>query len=191
MNLEEMRKKLSQELSYVRYQHVLNVEETAIKLAEHYGAPVKKARTAALLHDCAKPLSRKHLLRILEGFDIVVDDTEKSLTPVLHAPVGAIMAEEEYGVDDPDILRAIRYHTIGTPDMRLLDKIIYLADYIEPGRVCSGIDQVRKLAFANIDKAIIKASSNSLVYEIGRDNLIHLNTVKMRNALLERVKKDD
>ncbi|AZR73205.1 hypothetical protein BBF96_07285 [Anoxybacter fermentans] len=186
MDYAIIRQRLKQMLDYNRYQHTLGVEETAVKLAEHYGASVEQARLAGLLHDCAKCLSKFNLLRRLEGSDIVVDEMEKEVEPLLHGPVGAIIAREDFGIQDPAVLRAIRYHTTGAPDMTLLDKIIYLADYIEPGRDCPGIEEVRKLAFVNLDQAIILACGRTIIYEINRNNRIHLRTVEMRNALLRR-----
>ncbi len=190
-SFDQMCKRLKEMIDLQRYQHTLGVIDTALRLAEHYRVSVEKAKIAALLHDCAKGLSKYHLLRRLKGSDIVVDDVELSLEPLMHGPVGAIIAREEFGIIDDEILRAIRYHTTGSVEMTLLDKIIFIADYIEPNRQCPGIDEVRQMAFIDLDQAIILAAGRTIIYEINRHNPIHLRTVQMRNALLERVKRND
>ncbi|MCK4260452.1 MAG: bis(5'-nucleosyl)-tetraphosphatase (symmetrical) YqeK [Halanaerobiales bacterium] len=182
--------KLQQMLDSSRYQHTLGVVKVAIQLAEHYGVSTQQARLAALLHDSAKCLSKLNLLHRLESSDILVDDMEREVEALLHGPVGAVVAKEDFGIEDEAILRAIRYHTTGTPDMTLLDKIIFLADYIEPNRDCPGIEEVREVAFIDLDQAIIMATERTIIYEINRNNLIHLRTVETRNALIERVKND-
>lgn len=186
MNVEMIRQRLSQMIDANRYQHTLGVEETAVVLAKRYGASEEQARLAALLHDCAKGLSRFHLLKRLETSDIVVDDMERSIEPLLHGPVGAIIAQEDFGVTDEAILQAIRFHTTGSPDMTLLDKIIFLADYIEPNRVCPGIEEVRAKAQEDLDQAVVLAAGRTIIYEISRNNLVHLRTLETRNALLRK-----
>lgn len=191
MDYSQIYQKLKNSLDPPRFTHTLGVEEMAIRLAEKYGANIEQARIAALLHDCAKPLSRFHLLRRLRSSDIVVDETEESIEALLHAPVGAIIANEDFGITDQTILSAIRHHTIGSPEMNLLDKIIFLADYIEPARDCPGIDQVREKAFQDLDQALVLASGRTIIYEIKRNNQIHLNTVKMRNSLIRKGEQDE
>lgn len=186
MHEGEICAKLKQMLDPKRYQHTLGVVEMATRLAEHYGVSVEKARLAALLHDCAKGLTSFHLLRRLEGSDIVVDDMERMIPPILHGPVGAVMAKEDFGVTDPEILQAIRFHTTGAPNMTLLDKVIFLADYIEPNRTCSGVEELREQAFIDLDQAVATAAGRTIIYEVGRGNLIHLRTVATRNALLRK-----
>lgn len=190
MDFEQIHEQLRQMIDSKRYQHTLGVEETAVRLAEYYHVPEKKARQAALLHDCGKGLSKYHLLQRLEGSDIVVDDMEREVDALLHAPVGAIIAKEEFGIEDPEVLQAIRFHTTGSEKMSQLDKIIFLADYIEPGRSCPGIDEVRELAYVDLDQAIILAAGRTIVYEINRNNPIHLRTVKTRNTLLRKGERD-
>lgn len=190
MDYAKIRDQLQHMLNPNRFQHTLGVEETAVQLAAHYQIAEEKARLAALLHDCGKGLSKYHLLQRLAGSDIVVDDMEREMTPLLHAPVGAIIAREEFGIDDREVLQAIRFHTTGSDQMSQLDKVIFLADYIEPGRTCPGIDEVRRLAYVDLDQAIILAAGRTIVYEISRNNPIHLRTVETRNALLRKGEKD-
>ncbi|HAN10007.1 MAG TPA: hypothetical protein DCP90_05255 [Clostridiales bacterium] len=135
-----------------RFTHTLGVVETAEKLAKMYGADVEKARVAALLHDCAKfykyeDFARKHDIKL--DYDIL-----KHLK-VIHSFLGVFVAKIEYGIEDEEILGAIKYHTTGKPDMTVLEKIVYLADAIEPGREEYGyLEEGRKLACEDLDKAV-------------------------------------
>ena len=131
-----MYERLHRELSAHRMDHTAYVAETAIALAARFGADAKKARLAALLHDCAKHLSVGELLPYA--------DTEPPVVPILHAYAGADYAKTVYGVEDEEVLRAIRLHTTGDAGMTLLDKIIYLADMIEPSRDFPGVEEIRQ-----------------------------------------------
>lgn len=145
MEREQALIKVKNQLTEHRYQHTLGVMETAIKLAELYGADVKKAELAAIFHDYAKfrPKDEMRQIILTEGFPADLIDYNGELW---HAPVGAFLVEKEAGVSDPDVLNAIRWHTSGRPGMTILEKVIYLADYIEPGRHFPGVDEVRALA---------------------------------------------
>jgi predicted HD superfamily hydrolase involved in NAD metabolism len=107
----------------------------------------------------------------------------------LHAPVGAVIAHRDYGVDDPEVLAAIRWHTTGGPEMSLLDEIVFLADYIEPGRTFPGVDRLRALAAASLPEALLAAYDQTLGYLIAGGGLIHPATMEGRNALLMKLKK--
>ncbi len=143
-NLDEMQKKMKLLQDKKRYEHTLGVMYTSASLAMRYEEDLEKALVAGLLHDCAK------------GFS----------TNLTHGPIGAKMAEEDFGVNDPYITDAICFHTTGRPNMTLLDKIIYVADYIEPNRdKAPNLANLRKLAFENIDeclKLILKDTLNYL-----------------------------
>lgn len=179
-----LRTKLGQWLNEKRYFHSLGVEETARALAREYGINEEQAGLAGLLHDWGRGLENHLLLKKAREFDIVVEGIEEKALYLLHGPVGARMVEVELGIKDPDILQAISLHTTGSGEMTLLDKIIYLADYIEPGRVFPGVDRIRKMAFANLDKALLMATDNTLFYLIKKKALIHQNTIELRNTLL-------
>lgn len=123
-------------LSYLkpkRMPHVLGTEQEAVRLAERYGADVTKARIAALLHDCTKKLDMDEQLALCKKYHIPLDELEQKALKLLHSKTGAAIARDVFAVDD-DVYNAIMYHTTGKPDMTLLEKIIYLADYIEPTR---------------------------------------------------------
>lgn len=177
----EVQRRLSPE----RFRHVLGVVGTSLELAGRYGVDPEKARIAALLHDVAKEYSRERLLKAALDFGIVLSELELRATALIHAPVGAEMARREFGVDDPDILAAIRYHTTGRAGMSPLEKVVFLADYIEPGRSFPGVDEVRNAALASLDEAVLLALDQSLVYLITRGRLIHPDALAARNELLQ------
>lgn len=160
-----IRKKLKKKLDPYRYEHTLSVSYTAMALAMRYGCDLEKAELAGLLHDCARQFDNQTIYeKCLEKGIPVTADEEKNKV-LLHAKYGSYMAEHKYQIADPEILSAIRYHTTGKPDMSLLEKIIYIADYIEPRRnKADNLDTMRKLAFVNIDRALTEIMQGILVY---------------------------
>lgn len=168
--IEEMRLKLVKELDESRYQHTLGVMYTAAAMAMRYGEDVEKALIAGLLHDCAKCIPGTMKISLCEQNGIEISDIERQNTGLLHAKLGAYVARAEYGVEDKDILMSIKSHTTGRPDMSLLEKIIYIADFMEPGRKeLPNMADVRKLAFEDIDKCLFRILKDSLVYLKSRD----------------------
>lgn len=166
-----------------RFKHSIRVKDTAIKLAEIYGVDRKKAETAALFHDCAKIRDSKVLMEKANEFGVELDEYMMESHELIHAPLGAKMAEKLYGVSDRDVLDAIAYHTTGAEDMNILEKIIYMSDYIEPMRNFPGVEEVREMAFKDIDRALFMAFNNTIVFLIKENKLIQLNTVIARNKL--------
>lgn len=166
-----------------RYIHTLGVMETAIQLAEKYGCDVKKAETSAIFHDYAKfrPLGEMKKIIIEQHFDPRLLQFNPELW---HAPVGAYLVEKEVGIADSDILNAIRYHTSGKAGMSLLDKIIYIADYIEPGRKFPGVDEARELAQKNLDEALIYSVRNTIQFLLNRNQSVYPDTFEFYNDLL-------
>lgn len=148
-----------------RYEHTLGVAFTAASLAMRYGADVKQAQLAGLLHDCAKCMTNEERLSICKKNKLEVTPVEKANPFLLHAKVGAFLAKEKYGIQDEEILSAVRFHTTGRPNMTLLEKIVFTADYIEPSRkTAPNLDEVRTLAFQNLDMALCKILSDTLDY---------------------------
>lgn len=144
-------------LSPERYLHTLGVEECAVKLACRYGVDVEKARIAALLHDCARGLTLEDVRALL--------GVEAGEMALLHAPAGALLARDRYGISDPEILSAIRWHTTGRAHMTPLDKVIYLADFIEPHRKpYDGLELLREAAGMDLDRAVCLAARGALDY---------------------------
>lgn len=165
IELKKISKAMEKTLDAKRYEHTLGVEYTAAALAMRHGASVKDARLAGLLHDCAKCLSDAKRLSICEKNNIAMTEYERRNPSLLHAKVGAFLAMEEYGVTDSDVIRAIENHTTGRADMSLLEKIIFIADYIEPNRDrAPHLDEIRQLAFVDLDKALIRILEDTLAY---------------------------
>lgn len=164
-DLTKIRKAMEKTLDPKRYEHTLGVEYTAAALAMRYDAPVFEARLAGLLHDCAKCLSNEKKLSICEKNNINVSEIEKRNPFLLHSKVGSFLAKDEYGVTDLEVLNAILNHTTGRPGMSLLEKIVFVADYIEPGRKSApNLQEIRKMAFTNLEQAMIKILEDTLSY---------------------------
>lgn len=158
-------KSMEKALEGKRYEHTLGVAYTAAALAMCYGQDVHKAQIAGLLHDCAKNYTNEKRINICRKNGIPINEAEQKNPFLLHAKVGSFLAREKYGIKDKEILDAITYHTTGRPDMGMLDKIIYIADYIEPGRrQAPGLPEVRRLAFASLDDCLFRILKDTLDY---------------------------
>ena len=181
-DVRKLTKAMEETLSGKRFQHTLGVAYTAAAMAMKYDVDVKKALIAGLLHDCAKCMSDEKLLKLSEKDNIEVTDVERRNPYLLHAKVGAMLARKEYDIEDDEILNAITYHTTGRPGMTDLEKIVFVADYIEPGRdKAPNLDKVRKLAFEDLDGTVRKILKDTLKYlegEKGGDGEIDPMTAK-------------
>ena len=172
-NLAKLRKEMEQALERKRYEHTLGVAYTAANLAMVHGVDVEKALTAGMLHDCAKCISHHKQLTICRKNKMILSEIEsENHSPLLHAKAGSCLARKKYGITDEEILQAISYHTTGRPHMSPLEKIIYIADYIEPGRErakrsyadVQNLQEVRKMAYQDLDKTLCKILSDTLDY---------------------------
>lgn len=186
MLITEIEKDLKSRVSLRRYKHVLGVMETAEKLALHYGVSKEKAKMAALLHDIMKEEKLETLNKLCLKKNFKETRKYEKSNEVLHGFAGAEYGEERYGIKDEEILNAVRYHTIGRKDMGILEKIIYIADGIEPGREYENVDKIRKMAFEDLDEAILFEVNQKIIYLIEADKIIHINALKMRNDLLKK-----
>lgn len=165
IDLTSIQQKLSKKLDKKRYTHTIGVMYTAASLAMRYNESIETAMTAGLLHDCGKYSSIDKQIKLCEKYHLQLTDAELQVPALIHAKLGSALAKEVYGIYDKRILDAILYHTTGKPNMNLLEKIIYLADYIEPGRrMIPGLPEVRKLSFTNIDEAVCLCSNLTLQY---------------------------
>ena len=163
--MKHLRKEIKKVQDGKRYEHTLGVEYTSAALAMRFGADLEKAQIAGLLHDCAKCISDQEKLSICKKHKIPVTESEQKAPYLLHAKVGAYLAQHKYGIEDQDILNAITYHTTGRENMSLLEKIIFVADYIEPGRKhAPNLGEIRLLAFQDLDKALIRILKDTLCY---------------------------
>ena len=165
MELIEIRKKLKKVQDKDRYEHTKGVMYTAGCLAMAYGYDMQKAMLAGLLHDCAKCIPNKKKLKMCSQHHISVSEFEQEHPFLLHAKLGAYVAKAKYDVTDENILSAITWHTTGKPEMTLLEKIVYIADYIEPKRdKAPNLAIVRKLAFQDLDECMYKILGDTLAY---------------------------
>lgn len=178
METEQLRECMKKILKKSRYQHVLGVEDVAVDLAVIYGCDCQKASIAGILHDCAKPLTDDELLAECKKYQIPISEYEAQSIYLLHAKVGAAHARDKYGIQDEDILNAITYHTTGRPNMSLLEKIIFTADYIEPNRKpLPRIEEIRFAAYdSHIDLALFMILENTLNYLKSIDAVIDHRT---------------
>lgn len=159
MPLEDVKKALKVRLSAARFEHTMGVAETARRLAAKYGVTPGRAYLAGLLHDCAKWMRYADMVSLVEGKIDDLTDAELRNEPVLHAPAGMLVAQRDYGVRDPEILSAIRKHTVGSGKMTPLEKLIYTADFVEPGRKpFPGLEEARRLAEIDLDAATRKCA---------------------------------
>lgn len=163
--LTEIRKRLHKKLKKERYEHTIGVMYTAASLAMCYGADMQKALTAGLLHDCGKYCPAKEQIELCEKYGISLTESELEMPALIHAKLGAYLAERKYGIKDVEILDAIRYHTTGRPDMSMLEKIVYIADYIEPNRrEIPGLAEIRGIVFQDIDRAVYLSAHRTVRY---------------------------
>ena len=165
MTVEQMKEKLATMLTEHRYVHSLGVMETAVKLANLFGEDTEKARIAGLLHDCAKCIPNSKKLKLCEKHNIQMTELERRNPFLLHAKLGAFLAMHEYDIHDKEIISAILTHTTGKPEMSLLDKIVFVADYIEPGRdKAKNLPEIRRMAYIDLDRALYQILKDTLSY---------------------------
>lgn len=176
-----MKRRLSELLPKERYEHSLSVEKVALDLARHYGISPEKASIAGLLHDSARGLGSPGLIKKAEEIGLHIDPIQRFEPKLLHAPLSAYIAKTEFGITDPEILLAIERHTVGAEDMSPLEKVIYLADHIEPGRDYEDVEKIRSLAYKNMDKAIAQCASSMIKALIRKGLPVYPLTVTTRN----------
>lgn len=184
ISIYEMNKYIKENLIQNRYDHTVRVVNTAIELAEIHGEDKYKAEVAALAHDIAKNMKVTDLKKLIdeEGINLTIDE-EKNME-LWHAIVGPILGKKVFKIDDDEILSAMRWHTTGKEDMTKLEKIIYLADLIEPSRNFNCVEELRKIAREDLDLAMIKSLTHTIKYLLDKGFAIDGNTFKARNYLL-------
>lgn len=175
---------LKERLPEGRLKHSLGAMNAAMELALLYGIDCNKAEFAGLLHDCAKGMTEKELLDFCDVRGIKMSGVCKQHPRLLHGVVGAAIVKDEFGVTDQDILNAIKFHTTGRKGMSDLEKIIYLADLIEPARGFPGVDELRKLAKEDLNQAMIKAIGLSVCRVISKGNMIDSNSIDAWNEVV-------
>ena len=155
-------------LTQKRFEHSLNVSEEAVKLAKKYGADTEKAELAGLLHDILKDTPPEKQLKILADFGIIMRDVELSAKKFWHAISGAVYIKHVLHIEDEDVYNAVRYHTTGRKNMTLLEKVIFIADFISKDRNYPGVEDMRKAAYKSLDKAIVEGIAFTIT-ELAKD----------------------
>lgn len=178
-NIDKIKQQLKRKLDARRYEHTIGVTYTATALAMRHDCDLKKTYVAGLLHDCAKCISDDTKLSKCTKYHITVTDTERRNPGLLHSKLGAFLAMNKYHVDDKDIINAILYHTTGRPAMTTLEKIIFIADYIEPGRdKAPRLSEIRHIAFIDLDLTMHMILTDTLEYLKKNPELIDSATEK-------------
>ena len=181
---------LEKNVSDHRLQHILGVETTCIDLARCHQVDQQQAAQAGLMHDLAKFFPPRKLLKLAEAAKIPVDEVCAAHPHLIHAEIGAVVAKQEFGIKNPDILDAIANHTLGTPQMSKLSCIVYLADALEPNRGDNPeLEAMRQLARENLYKCVWHTSDYSLKYLLSKQKVIHSRTILTRNWALAEAKK--
>ena len=184
-DLKKYENEIRERIGEKRFLHTIRVKDTAIKLAKIHDVDLEKAEVAGFLHDCAKIRDKKDLIKKAKANDLLLTKEMMKAPQIIHSYLGALFAREFYGIDDEDILNAITYHTTGRANMSNLEKIIFLADYIEPLRNFDGVEMARELANKDLDAAMYFALNNTLKFLVERDNYIVVETVLARNYYKE------
>lgn len=195
MNIDNIRRTLQSRLNKNRFAHSVGVADTAVKLAAKFGVDTDKAYIAGLLHDCARQFDDSDLITQAELRNIPIDNIMRAVPLLLHSYIGAQMISEVYGVEDIEIAQAVANHTLGAEDMNSLDKIIYIADMIEPGRNFPAADELRALAFntlpsqlspnpSSLNSLTLSAVDSSVLFVIRKHSFLHPRTVSCRNSLI-------
>ena len=180
---QEILQVVKQKMPEKRYIHTLGVRDTAVELAKQYGENVDSAITAAIIHDIAKYEDLQWMRQVVRAHKL----DERLVAwehEILHGPVGAVIAQQQFEVYDEDILNAIRHHTTGRVGMSKLEKIIYVADMIEPNRKFDGVDELRKLAFTNIDEAMKACIKHTITFLVQTEQAIYPLSIECYNDLM-------
>lgn len=169
-----------------RFRHTAGVARMAEKLAKRHGASPLKARVAGILHDVARLWKGEELLAYAERNGLAISEAARRAPVLLHAPIGAHVAQTDFGVDDPEVLGAIAHHTIAGPGMTLLEKILYMADTFEPSRTFEGRQALETLAFTSLDAGLLACVRESIAYLKARGTAVAPETLALYDSLVSR-----
>ena len=184
LDLEDLRACSYSMVKAKRLAHIRGTEEEAVRLARRWGGDEELARKAGILHDCTKYLNLEEQLQLCEKYGIVLDELEQKAVKLLHAKTGAAIARHVFGMPEA-ICSAIFWHTTGKADMSLLEKILYMADYVEPNRRFDEVEELRRLAYSDLDAAVLRGCELSIVDMEERGQPVHRNTLEARDWLRE------
>lgn len=184
MNIKEYYSLAENTLSEYRFNHSKMVAKAAVELAQKYGADAQKAEVAGILHDITKEMPQNNQLQLLRDNDIILDDVTNANEQILHAVSGAAYAEFILNIDDKDIIDAIRYHTTAKAGMSLLQKIIFVADFISEDRTYPDIDVMRSEAAKSLEHGMIYALSYVIKSLVERHRCVHPDAIDAYNELI-------
>ncbi len=190
VNINELRDILKIRLSKKRYTHSLNVADAALKLAEKYGADIEKAYLAGLVHDICKEVPTDEQLAMAQKCRQGIDETEQNIPALYHAAAGSWYGENVLHIHDEDILNAVRYHTTGRAGMSRLEECVYLADLISEDRTYKDVGRMRRLAFEDINGAMLEAARFTLSDVIAKGSFIPENSMQTYNYYTALIKQD-
>lgn len=188
--INKIRRRLKKYLDRPRYEHTLGVMYTAGSMAMCHNVDMDQAMTAGILHDCAKCIPDEKKLRLSSKYHLNISNAEYANPSLIHAKLGAFMAAHKYHIEDKEVIEAIACHTTGKPHMSMLDKIIYIADYIEPGRCeAPNLKKIRQLAYQDMDECLFLILSDSLAYLAKKDAVLDPMTKKTYEYYKLKLKK--
>ena len=189
MNIEELKNELK---NYIkgedRFNHSVGVSKMAKKLAKIYGADEEKAEICGLFHDIAKEISAEDSIKYAEDNNIELTEVDKINPKILHGPIGADICKKKFGFDD-DMCNSVKWHTTGRPNMSLLEKIVFVADKIDETREYEDVEEYRKIAFEDIDEAILEITNYVLISNINKGKVLSEKSIQTRNYILINRKK--
>ncbi len=181
--LKKINEDLKSQLTTTRYEHVIRVSKTAKKLAKDYCVDRHKVKLAAMCHDITKEYSKKWQLEMLKKYN-VEDEMLLTVEPIMHAYTASVYVQEEYQIDDEQVINAIRYHTIGNKNMDDVAKVVYIADYIEPERTQPGVHKIRMmLNNCTLDEIMLAIIKNEFAYFDSQNKQKHPDTIELYNKL--------
>lgn len=188
MEILALKEKTRKMLTPSRFEHTEGVLSEVERIAKACGADLDKAKIAALLHDITKKYTQEEHVELCRENGVTLTEIEKNEPKLLHQITGAIVAKQEFSIDDEEILSAIRYHTTAKPNMTPLEKTLYLADFTEPGRTYEGVDMLRQVIYSDIEDGLLAALDFSIQEILGKGALLHPDTIDARNDILLRRK---
>lgn len=180
---------IERELTDKRKNHIYAVAEEAVKLSEHYSEDPEKAELAALFHDIFRGKPQAVLDDYIRKFDL--DESYIGNSNLSHSKIAAEIMKNDFGINDKDILNAVSYHTTGRAGMSRLEKIIYIADAIEPGRRYPGVESLRSLAYKDLDMACLESVNRTIDYIQNKGLSLDIDTIKARDYLLENERREN
>ena len=190
LDREHLKAIMEKRLSKKRFKHSTEVARVAAEMAVHFGLDEEKAYLTGLLHDYAKGISGEDLVKIARDKGLIENHMDLEIPDLLHAPVGAWLLRHELGIADEEMLRAVAAHTTGALGMSDLEKIIYLADMIEPGRDYPGLERLKCIALRDLDRGMLLGLESTIRYCLEMGRLLHPRTIEVRNYYLSLLREE-